>query len=435
MNTITEIQQNDIGSRLKWLMFFRVFFTTLLLGSTIVLQLGEKRSPLDKPLLMLYGLIAGVFIISFCYTLLFYRVKNYHRFASIQICIDTVFVSCIIFVTGCFSSIFSFLYLVVIIYSTMLLLKRGSMIIAALCAIQYGIIVDLEYYQIIRPFLLEDSLVAVNYPWSQVLYKIFITIVACFAVALLSGFLAEQTRRSKKELIAMQERVKRFEKMAAMGEIAAGMAHEIKNPLASISGSIQLLREDISDNQYHDRLMQIVLREADRLSFLVNDFLLFAKPPAGKKEIFDLGRSVTDAVYLFEKDIKCLDRISISKEISKDIWVNMDPIHLNQILWNLLLNASEAIDGPGNIEVKVSGLRNKYVLIEIRDNGCGISSEEIKLIFDPFYTTKPKGTGLGLSIVHNILKSYDSWLDVESTVSKGSTFMFKIKQADRPRYS
>ncbi|MBU1713824.1 MAG: GHKL domain-containing protein [Proteobacteria bacterium] len=296
-------------------------------------------------------------------------------------------------------------------------------------------IVDLEYYKIIKPFFLEDSLVAANYPWSQVLYKIFITMVACFAVAFLSGFLAEQTRKTKKELIAMQERVKRFEKMAAMGEIAAGMAHEIKNPLASISGSIQLLREDIRDNPYHNRLMQIILREADRLSFLVNDFLLFAKPPAGKKEPFELGKIMADTIFLFEKDTKYMGRISIIKDIAQGIWVNMDPIHLHQILWNLLLNASEAIEGSGKIEVKMCGLRSKYALIEIMDDGCGISNEGIKSIFDPFFTTKPRGTGLGLSIIHNILKSYDSWLDVESTVNKGSTFTFKIKQIDSPSYS
>ena len=432
MRKTVEIHENDIYKRLKWLMFCRVLFSTLLLGSTIILQLGTIRSPLDRPLIMLYSLIAGIFVLSFCYTILFYRMKKMHRFASIQIGLDTVIVSCIIFVTGCFSSIFSFLYLVVIIYSSMLLLKKGSMIIAALCAIQYGVIVDLEYYGIITPFLLEDSLVAANYPWSQVLYKILITIIACFAVALLSNFLAEQTRKTKKELVAMQERVKRFEKMAAMGEIAAGMAHEIKNPLASISGSIQLLREDMRDNPYQDRLMRIILREADRLSSLVNDFLMFSRPPAGKTEAFELGKTMEDIVDLFNKDIKCSGRISILTDITPGVWVKMDPVHLNQILWNLLLNASEAIEGSGHIKVRMSSLRNKYALVEINDDGCGIPDEIIKSIFDPFFTTKPSGTGLGLSIVHNILKSYDSWLDVESSVKNGAAFTFKIKQIDSP---
>lgn len=432
MKKNVEIHEDDIYKRLKWLMFCRVLFCTLLLGSTIVLQIGSIRSPLDKPLLMLYSLIAGIFVLSFCYTILFYRMKNMHRFASIQIGLDTVIVSCIIFVTGCFSSIFSFLYLVVIIYSSMLLFRKGSMIIASLCAIQYGVIVDLEYFGIITPFLMKGRLIASDYPWSYVFYKVFVIIIACFAVAFLSNFLAEQTRKTKKELIAMQERVKRFEKLAAMGEIAAGMAHEIKNPLASISGSIQLLRENIRNNPYQDRLMRIILREADRLSSLVNDFLMFSRPPAGKTEVFELGETMEDIVDLFDKDIKCSGRISISTDISPGVRVKMDPVHLHQILWNLLLNASEAIEGSGHIKVKMSSLKNKHALVEIIDDGCGIPDEIIKSIFNPFFTTKPSGTGLGLSIVHNILKSYDSWLDVESTVKNGSAFTFKLKQIDSP---
>jgi two-component system sensor histidine kinase PilS (NtrC family) len=432
MKKFIKIHENDIYNRLKWLMFCRVLFSTLLLGSTIVLQLGASPSPLDKPLLMLYTLIAGIFILSFCYTVLFYRIQNIQLFASVQIGLDTVIVSCIIFVTGCFSSIFSFLYLVVIIYSSMLLFRKGTIIIAALCVIQYGLIVDLEYFGIIAPFLMKGRLIASDYPWSYVIYKIFIIIVACFAVAMLSNFLAEQTRRTKKELSAMQERVKRFEKMAAMGEIAAGMAHEIKNPLASISGSIQLLKEDMRDNPHQERLMRIILREAERLSHLVNDFLMFSKPPAGKTEPFELGKRIEEIVDLFNKDVKCSERIIISTHITPGIWVNMDPVHLHQILWNLLLNASESIENKGNIEVEMSSQKNKNAMVEIKDNGCGIPDEILKSIFDPFFTTKRSGTGLGLSIVHNILKTYDSWLDVESMVGKGSVFTFKIKQIDSP---
>ena len=369
MKKTVETQENDIYKRLKWLMFCRVLFCTLLLGSTIVLQLGSIRFPLDKPLLMLYSLIAGIFILSFFYTILFYRMKNMQRFASIQIGLDTVIVSCIIFVTGCFSSIFSFLYLVVIIYSSMLLFRKGSMITASLCSIQYGVIIDLEYYGIITPFLMKDGLVAANYPWSHVLYKILITIMACFAVAVLSNFLAEQIRKTKKELAGMQDRIKRFEKLAAMGEIAAGMAHEIKNPLASISGSIQLLKENMKDNPYQERLMRIILREADRLSSLVNDFLMFSKPPAGKTEAFELGRTMEDIIDLFDKDIKCSGRISILTDIASGVWVEMDPVHLHQILWNLLLNASEAIESSGRIEVRLSSSKSKYAQVEITDDG------------------------------------------------------------------
>ncbi len=432
MDNTLEIYNNDVYQRLKGLMLFRVLFITLLLGSTIVLQLVSTRSLLEKPLLMLYSLITAVVMLSICYTATFNRVKNIRLFASIQVGIDTFIISCIIFVTGSFSSIFSFLYLLVIIYSTLLFLKKGSMIIAALCAIQYGIMVDMEYFGIMRPFISIESPIAENYPWSQVVYKVLITTIACFAVAFLSNFLAEQARKTKKELLSMKERVKRFEKMAAMGEMAARMAHEIKNPLASISGSIQLLRGDLYESPQQDRLMLIIHREADRLSSIVNNFLMFARPPVGKIEKFEIGKSIVDAVDLFEKDIKCSGRISIYKDIAPNIWVEMDPVHLHQILWNLLLNASEAIEKSGNIKVKLYSIKNKNALIEIADDGCGIPDEIIISIFDPFFTTKKKGTGLGLSIVHNILKPYDSWLDVESTINKGSVFTFKLKQIDSP---
>ena len=424
--------QSDFDNKLKWLMFFRVLFTSLLLGSTIVLQLNENPSPLAKPLLVLYGLIAGIFFISFVYALMLRHVKHKLLFTYIQTGIDTLVVTLILFVTGGFSSIFSFLYLVVIIYSSMLLFRRGSMVMAALCGLQFGAMVDLEYYGILKPFVMEGGLTAVNYAWSHVLYKVLITIVACFAVAFLSGRLSEQERKTKKELLALEDHVKRVEKMAYMGEMAAGMAHEIKNPLASLAGSIQLLRESIQYNPDHDKLMQIVLRETDRLSSLVNNFLLFAKPPSGKVETIKLDKAIKETVELLGKDATWSGKISINNEFSNGIWIEMDPEHLRQVLWNLLLNAVEATAEAGLIEINIYSPQSGVAAIKIADSGCGMSGELMKSIFDPFFTTKPNGTGLGLSIVHSILESYDSRLEVESEVNKGTTFTLKLKKSVPP---
>ena len=424
--------ENDLYPKLQWLMFFRVIFTSLLLGSTIILQLSESPSPLAIPLLVLYGLIAGVFLLSFFYALILPHIKRELLFAYIQIGIDTFVVTLIIFVTGSFASIFSFLYLVVIIYSSMLLFRKGSMVMASLCSIQYGVMIDLEYYGILKPFVMEEGAVAAAHAWSYVIYKILITITACFAVAFLSGFLSEQVRKTRKELSTMEDRVKRVEKMAYMGEMAAGMAHEIKNPLASLAGSIQILKKEIQFDSELDKLMQIVLRETDRLSSLVNNFLFFAKPPVGKIEKIKLDSILNDTIKLFEKDRTCGGRISIQHKLDSNIWIEMDPVHLRQVLWNLFLNAAEAIEDEGIVEVKMYPLKHMkhhYVEVEITDNGCGMSNDVINSIFDPFFTTKPNGTGLGLSIVHSILESYNAWLDVESQVDKGSTFTLKLKRA------
>jgi two-component system sensor histidine kinase HydH len=432
MNGSSSQADNELRSKLKWLMFARVLFTTLLLGSTVILQISESASALAPGPVLLYGLIACIFLLSCLYAVMLGRVRHILLFAYLQISVDSIIVSMIIFVTGNFSSIFSFLYLVVIIYSSMLIYRNGSMAIALICSFQYALLVILEYYGLLKPFAIEESLTAVHADWLQILYKILITTIGCFAVAFLSSLLSEQTRMSKKELWAMEDHVKRVEKMVAMGEMAAGLAHEIKNPLASLAGSIQILKDGVNLEADMARLMQIVLREADRLSSLVNNFLLFAKPPAGRVEPIALGKALDETVELFEKDAGGHTKISIQKEVPPELYIEMDPTHLSQVLWNLLLNAAEAIDGDGSIDIKLYSTKGRRVCIEITDNGCGMTEETISSIFDPFFTTKQNGTGLGLSIVHSILETYNSRLDVKSKTGIGTTLTLDLKRIDPP---
>jgi two-component system sensor histidine kinase PilS (NtrC family) len=432
MSALSPIPEKGYKIELKWLMFFRVLFSLVLLGSTTVLQLGASATPIGPSLLVLYGFIITIFVISLIYSLLLKRLKNEVSFAFIQIGIDTFFVTLIIFGTGGFLSVFAFLYLVVIVYSSMLLPMRGTMVIAGLCSIQFGGLVELEYFGILTPFGTDANLSAAAYGWNQIAVKLMITMIACFAVAFLSSLLAEQTRKTKIQLRTMEGHVKRVEKMAAIGEMAAGLAHEIKNPLASLSGSIQLLKEDMRYDPDHDRLMHIILREADRLSSLASNFLLYARPPAGKVEPIQLDRAVLEAAEFFEKDASNNGRITISKQVAENLWISIDSGHLHQILWNLLLNAAEAIEDEGQIGIEMFPLKNKLVCVKITDNGCGISKETLASIFDPFFTTKPNGAGLGLSIVHRILDAYDAWLNVESELNKGTTVTLNFMQIDPP---
>ena len=209
MEHTRQIAGGEITHNLKWLMFFRVLFSTLLLGSTILLQFGDSPLPLNPPLFILYCLIATIFMLSLVYAIGLYRINRPFLMAYLQIIIDTFIVTIILFVTGNYSSIFSFLYLVVIICSSMLLPIRGTIAIAAICSIQFGIMVDLEYYGVILPFGTEDLLLASAYSWNQVLFKVLITMSACFAVAFLSSFLSEQVRRTRNELRIMGDHVKR----------------------------------------------------------------------------------------------------------------------------------------------------------------------------------------------------------------------------------
>jgi len=415
MDTLWQGPDEDLVPKLKWLIVLRILLTGLLLGSTIGLKLAESNNPFTPPLLFLYVLATTILILTVVYSAILPYIKQVVVFAYLQIVLDTILVTFTIMATGSFSSPFVILYLLVIISASMLLFRQGSMIIASLCSIQYGILINLEYYALFIPYGVEGSSVVSDYPWSFVLYKVLMVITGCFAVAFLSSLLTEQNRKSRRELAAMENHVKRVEKMAAVGEMAAGLAHEIKNPLSALKGSIQLLRE-----------------EADRLSALVSNFLLFARPPVGRTETIDLKTAMMETVELFEKDTSSWDRITVEKSIPSDLWIEMDPQHLRQVLWNLLVNAGEAIEGSGRIVVEVSPERNRRIQIRIADNGCGMQSDDIKSIFDPFFTTKPTGTGLGLSIVHRILESYDSILDVESRPGIGTTFTVNLLKAESP---
>jgi two-component system sensor histidine kinase PilS (NtrC family) len=177
--------------------------------------------------------------------------------------------------------------------------------------------------------------------------------------------------------------------------------------------------------------MQIILREADRLSMLVNNFLLFAKPPVGRVESIQVDLVLAEIVILFEKDATFKKNINIKQDYAPEIWINMDRDQFKQIIWNLLLNASEAIESRGQIDIKSFVPNPKRVSISITDNGCGMSEKIINKMFDPFFTTKPSGTGLGLSVVHRILETSNGWLDVQSRVAEGTCITLNLEQADK----
>jgi two-component system, NtrC family, sensor histidine kinase HydH len=424
---------SDFFRKLKWLIFFRALFATVLLCSSLFVGYNERLPFFLSPMLYMYGISAGILLLSGIYILVLRKVSNLTNFGYFQLVIDVFLVSLIILLTGGFTSVFSFLYLVVIIYASMITFRKGAMVIATICCIQYGLLVDLEYYSIIHPFGFETKHILMSYSWNYVIYKMVITISACFAIAALSGYLAEQERRARQDLWAMEDQIKRVEKLAAVGEMASGLAHEIKNPLASLSGSIQVLREDLPYEKTRDRLMEIVLRETDRISALVNDFLMFAKPKPGNAQVLPLRRAIDDIVDLFQADTRRRNRsVTITRDLINDIYISIDPDQLRQILWNLLLNADEAVEHKGAINISMHPADKKYASITITDDGCGMTEDTLKLIFDPFFTRKPKGTGLGLSIVQRLISSYNGFIDVTSVPGKGSSFILKFPRVPHP---
>lgn len=423
-----EHDRETLNRKFKWLISLRLLFALLLLGSTIAYQIGNQFYSLTPPFVVLYGLSAMVVFLSATYGILLPFVRRHKLFfIYVQISFDALFITLIIFVTGGYASVFSFLYLVVVIYASVFVFKRGALLVALLCCAQFAALLIMELHGFINPFGFGDSPVNTGIGGIQVFQKCAIMAAACFSVALLSGYLSDQERQSKAELAAMEAHLSRVQNLAQIGEMAAGLAHEIKNPLASLSGAIQILKGEMENDRDNMRLMHIVLRETDRLSSLVNNFLTFARPSAGQAKCVNLGQALAEIVTLFEKDGALRQRIEVELNTVADALIEIDPLQLRQVIWNLLLNGAESIGNQGKIKIAVQPLKNERVRVEIADNGCGMDEKTVKSIFNPFFTTKPNGTGLGLSIVYRILETYDCRMDVQSKPGQGSAFALYFK--------
>ncbi|WDP93103.1 MAG: two-component sensor histidine kinase [Desulfobacter sp.] len=419
---------HEFSIQVKWVILARAVFSIVLIFSTLVFSSNSGDKFAEQPFFSLYKMAGGVLVLTFIYYLWLRSRKYLRTLAYVQTIADTGLVTAIVFVTGCFHSIFTFLYLVVIIYTAMLLLQRGGFVVAILSGIQYGLLIELEYFRIISPFP-EAPALAASVDEYQILYRIIITIAACFAVAALSGILSFQLKTARQDLKITQEHLKRVEKMAAVDEMISGIAHEIKNPLASLSGSIQLLRDEAEPGSDKDRLMQIILRETERLEQIVTDIRLISKPGMGNSRETNMARAIEDVKTLFMNTPGWKSRIELVTRLEKELIVRMDPVHLQQIIWNLVKNAAESIEGKGTIFLTLNAPRNKRIYLTVRDTGKGIDPGNAPHIFDPFFTTKNEGTGLGLSIIHRIIDAYDGVMDFESLPGKGTVFTLIFQNA------
>ncbi|RPI77247.1 MAG: PAS domain-containing protein [Desulfobacteraceae bacterium] len=538
VNPGLSISHELLKKRLQKLIFLRALFAFSLLGISLFFQFNKIQLDFVKIGIFHYGIIAAIFFLTAFY---FFYQKFFQpivKIAYVQLLLDTLIVTAIVYATGGIESPLSFLYILTIITGSIILYRKGGMIVASSSSILYGLLLDLHFYGVIQP-IGSGIFYVMEYRNTYILFLIVMNIAAFYLVAFLSSYPSEQERKSRVELQAKQddiikleilneriihsitsglltidnfhriilfnpaaekifsvkagevigcnaldffpflepyfknysggsdfkiqrpavfvdapyrnqagrtlflrfsistldfpegkrrgwilvfqdmteirqieEEMKKVEGLAMVGELAAGIAHEIRNPMASISGSIQMLKEGLMKDDVNSRLMEIVLREIHRLNHLVNEFLLFARPKQNDTQEFDLHQVIAESLDLFQNSEKASDKIEIKTQLSGSRMIKSDPEKIKQVLWNLLLNAREAMPDGGCLWVgtellthpEKGGSGQEKVQITIRDTGKGFSSEALLHLFTPFYTTKEGGSGLGLAIVKRIIE-------------------------------
>ena len=218
------------------------------------------------------------------------------------------------------------------------------------------------------------------------------------------------------------------QRLAAVGEMAAGIAHEIRNPLAAISGSMQVLRQELPLNGEQAQLMDIVLRESERLNDTIRSFLAYARPQKFQVVRLDLAQVVQDAAVLLRNSSEARAAHVVEVQAPpRPLWFDADENQIRQIIWNIASNGLRAMPDGGRLRLTAEGGDGQdEVVVSVQDEGRGIPADQLDTIFQPFHGSFEKGTGLGLAIVHRIVSDYGGVIQVSSTVGVGTTVRVRL---------
>lgn len=551
-----DIQEYDKNRyRLKILILGRVIVITFFLAGAVFTDYFEPSYFISRDIFqILYAIIGMTYVLSAFYAYLLKKDKYFLLNIYLQLAVDIILITFVVYLTGSIGSNYSLLYTLVIIFSVIFLGRSGGLIVASVASIAYGTLLDLEYYRIIPTLFAAGRDYSVNS--TDVFVRILVHIFSFYGIAVLASFVVEQEKKTRSlleekesafnqldllfrsiiesvdtgiltvnlqgriktfnraaeeitgkslkvvenkridevfpsfspfilqrrsdllrsryealitgrkneelhvgcsvsplkdrygrqighilifqdltDVKKMEERLEKSRRLALIGEMAAGLAHEMRNPLASITGSIQLLAQTDHLEETEKRLMQIILRGKDQLDHFVSDFLLLARPIPQVRENVDVNTVANETLDNLSIAPGWKQGITIRRRFGAEniVWGNPEPIR--QIIRNLILNGVQAMEESGELCVDIQANsfndRRSFVEIKVSDSGCGIEEKDLRKVFEPFFTNKEGGTGLGLAIVSRIVDGYEGKIDIESHLNQGTTITVRLPAPGR----
>jgi signal transduction histidine kinase len=369
---------------------------------------------------------------------IYFALRKGHRYvvnlAYAELIVDQAVWTALIYVTGGATSGATALYGLTCLAGAILIGPRGPSVAAFASALFYSVLCAAFVSGVLGapPDQPRTSYVI---EFGEIIYPFFINLLVLLVVTVLAEYLAERLRLAGGRLEEATQRAEDAERLAALGRIAAGLAHEIRNPLGSIVGSIQLLTtaQGIGDEARH--LCSIVERETARLNDLVEDMLQLARPRHPVMGDVDVGRTAREVVALASQSGRGTDVIVRydGPGESEGVVAKADAGQLRQVVWNLVRNAVQASSPGAKVTVRVATENavatrapNQGVVLEVHDDGPGIGEEAQGRLFDAFFTTRSSGIGIGLAVVKRIVDEHGWRIEVESKEGRGATFRVRI---------
>jgi signal transduction histidine kinase len=416
-------------SHVLWYILIRLIAVTSILVAVVIIQ----HSTTDFiPLIPFYFLVLLTYILSVVY-LGFYRLgERYDLQAVLQTGIDLLLITALVYISGGLSGSLYLLYITSIVAASIVLSNRAAYLTAAGSAVLFGLLVDGLYFGVIPYFSAtqysEQSL-------GLIIFTMFLAWGLFFLMAALANYLTGGLRKAREELRRAEKELEISDRLANAGLISAQLAHEIRNPLAAISGSVQVLKNEIALDDDQRKLMDIVVRESARVSQSIEQFLDLASPGRQDFNWLNLSEVVDETLEVLRAGGELNGRYRVDgnfREARVGYYGNAG--QFKQLFWNLAKNGLKAMPDGGTLTVDLSLDRKKAVGIRVADTGTGMTAEERGHLFEPFFSRFQNGRGLGLVVVRRIVDDYDGKIEVRSEAGRGTEFLltFPAREA-RPK--
>jgi len=417
------IQSSALPRRLAMLTAARIIFLSVCLALVGLFylrgaSLGSTTLQISLVLLVVSFALAGI------YAALLRLGRGLAFVADAQILLDQVAWTVVAYLTGGASSGAASLYGLSCLVGAALSGSRGAALAAGSGVVLYSSLVLLLASGTLAP---PPDQPAAIYQLSgdEMRFYLAVNALVVLVVALLAGTLAERLRWTGGELAIATERADRAERMAALGRLAAGLAHEIRNPLGSIAGSIVLLRSAPALSSDDQKLCDIIAREAARLNDLVTDMMDLSRPRRPELVPVDVAQIAQDVVLLASRSGRGVSDVEVLYEGPAALTIEADGAQLRQLVWNLVRNGVQA-SSPGRPVRVVLATDESGPVLSVVDRGLGIDAEARERLFDAFFTTRSQGTGVGLAVVKRIADEHGFPIDVESDAGRGATFRVRL---------